>query len=101
MPPQALDLKVPFPEREDPFHFPDAERQGQAPVASAKNIVVLGFSNVNEPRVFVRTQNGVRSVREGQRFDGIEVLQINEPAVELKVDNLIWTATMFDHARKQ
>ncbi len=90
---------LPFPDREDPFHFPEDASLAETPVSTVKRVEVLGFSNVDEPRVLVRTQNGVNSIRVGQKFDGIEVLEIHRPAVKLKIDNLVWTATMFDHGR--
>ena len=92
-----------FPDRTDPFTFPEDTGQGQDTSAEAavKRVEVLGFSNVNESRVFVRTRSGVKSIRVGERFDGIEVIQINSPMVEMKVGNTVWTATMFDHGQKR
>ena len=90
----------PFPDRIDPFSFPDT-----APVADSNStsitmvaqVEVLGFAYVDEPRVFLKTRDTTKSLKVGDLTDGVEVVAINPPTVDLKMGTLVWTATMFDN----
>jgi hypothetical protein len=90
---------APNPGRVDPFSFPsgapvsDQEGTTITPTAQVK---VLGFANVDEPRVLLRCNEMTKSLGVGGVTDGVEVLAIKPPAVELRMGSLIWTATMFD-----
>lgn len=96
------DYEPPHPDREDPFSYPvDAlgtSRQLSA-VTSVAQIEVLGFANVDEPRVLLRTKSTTKSLAVGELLDGVEVVSIRAPAVELRIGTLVWTATMFDKSR--
>ena len=100
----AAKFKPPYPDRANPFRFPsDAETAGSAnPGTAVADIQVMGFADVAvaggkaQRRVLLKTNAGMQSLSVGQRSGGMLVLRINEPAVELQLGSLIWTATMFD-----
>ncbi|TWU59867.1 hypothetical protein Poly51_01400 [Rubripirellula tenax] len=94
----------PYPDREDAFSYPgegttSSEQSESAAVNSVAEIEVLGFANVGQAKVFLRSKSITRSLAVGDRFDGVEVVNIEPPRVEMKMGSLIWTATMFDKAR--
>ncbi len=95
-------FQPPHPDRVDAFSFTaGVEFNGQGSVeTSVANVVVIGFANVREPRVFLRIEDQTRSLRVGEVANGIEVVAIREPVVELRMGSLLWTATMFDSASR-
>ncbi len=94
-----------FPERIDPFRFPGDALTGtvkpEASIAKATHIDVLGFAQMNEPKVILRTKDSTASVAVGERLNGVEVLEIHAPSVKLKAGNLVWIASMFDKSRNE
>jgi len=91
-----------YPNRVDPFSFP-----GQAPGAATEDttsdsvtdgigVKVLGFAEVDEPRVLLRIKGSTASLKVGETTDGVEVIAIRPPAADLRIGTLSWTATMFD-----
>lgn len=101
--PNDLVFAAPNPDRVDPFAFqagaPISDQAGTT-INSVAQIEVLGFANVDEPRVFLRTKGMTRSQGVGGVTEGVEVVAINPPEVELRMGSLIWTATMFDNTRR-
>lgn len=99
---QNPDFQAPYPERENPFSFPadvaDANFLG-GPAHSVAQVQVVGFADVEEPRVFLRIRNETKSLAVGEQMDGVEVVKINPPAAELRLGSLLWTVTMFDRSR--
>ncbi len=96
----AVSFTPPFPDRVDPFSFPTGIDGEASEVTSPTmmQVKVLGFADVDEPRVFLRSRDTTRSMKVGDKADGIEVVAINVPAVELRMGSVVWTATMFDQA---
>ncbi len=92
-----------YPDRVNPFEYPADDVDSavsSASISSVGEIVVLGFANVGpNPRVFLRSSGNTRVLGVGDKLGNIEVQAIDPPRVELKMGTLIWTATMFDHAR--
>lgn len=97
----GLAFNPPHPGRVDPFSFPAdapiADHAGTT-ITSVAQIEVLGFAHVDEPRVFLRTKDLTKSLKTGDIVDGVEVISINAPTVELRMGSLVWTASMFDNA---
>ena len=94
-----IAFEPPYPDRIDPFSFPAGFGAGgpaEVTSPSMMQVQVLGFADVEEPRVFLRSRETTRSLRVGDTVDGIEVLAIKAPAVDLRMGSLVWTATMFD-----
>ncbi|MDA8743719.1 hypothetical protein N9N28_03695 [Rubripirellula amarantea] len=91
----------PFPDRDNPFYYPSRGEEAEVndATASVADIEVLGFASIHEPTVLLRTKSGVKSMKVGDRIDGVTVVSIREPVVELKLGTLVWTATMFDRGR--
>ena len=93
-------FEPPHPDRVDPFSFPTnvgpSDPAGPATVTVAQ-VHVLGFADVDQPRVFLRSGDRTGSLKVGEVANGVEVVAINPPAVELRMGSLVWTATMFDH----
>ena len=88
-----------FPNRVDPFSFPAGIEMGDqdmTPMATVAAVEVLGFGNVGEAHVLLRINEQSSALRAGESVDGIKVIAINPPTVQLQMGTLIWTATMFD-----
>jgi hypothetical protein len=73
------------------------EDQAGTTITTVAQVEVLGFAEVDEPRVFLRTKETTKSLKVGDVTDGVEVIAIKPPAVELRMGSLVWTATMFDN----
>ena len=88
------------PDRVDPFAFPDSstlENPGtDNSVQSAAQVDVMGFANLGQPRVFLRARETTHSLAVGDKVHGVEVVEINPPAVRLRMGSLTWTTSMFD-----
>ncbi len=91
----------PYPERENAFEYPGTSTNSPSvdAVSSVGEIRVLGFANVGQLRVLLKSKNHTKSLAVGDRFDGIEIVNIHPPSVELRSGTLIWTSTMFDKSR--
>lgn len=92
------------PDRLDPFTFPsDGNKESGAgsSMTTVAEIEVLGFANVGKPHVLLRSGETVRSMQVDESIDGIRVITINPPIVQLQMGTLIWTATMFDKTDSQ
>lgn len=93
------------PGRSNPFESKvsetvDAGSSGIKGVSSASQIVVMGFAEMGTTRVMLRIGDQTKILKEGERFGGVTVESIEPPRVQLKMDNLMWTATMFDERGK-
>ena len=97
---ESMQFDPPYPDRVDPFTFPSgttiASDQPGTSILSAAQVDVMGFANVKEPRVFLRTKDTTKSLAVGDVVDGVEVIGIHPPAVDLRMGSLQWRATMFD-----
>lgn len=95
-----VEFTPPFPDRIDPFTFPAGAaavtQQTGTSITSAAQITVLGFAEVDQPRVFLRTRETTRSLVVGDTMDGVEVIAINPPTVDLRMGSLQWRASMFE-----
>lgn len=95
-----LEFNPPSPDRIDPFTFPanaamSADEPGTT-ITSAAQVQVLGFADVNGPRVFLRTKETTKLLAIGDKTDGVEVIGIHPPAVDLRMGSLEWRTTMFE-----
>ena len=93
-------FQPPYPQRVDPFSFPanaPVSDQTATSITTVAQVEILGFANVDEPRVFMRTKDLTKSLKVGETADGVEVVKINPPQVELRMGTLVWTASMFDN----
>ncbi|TWT82517.1 hypothetical protein CA13_39800 [Planctomycetes bacterium CA13] len=93
-----------YPDRVDPFRFPgdempNSERKSKSSVEKATQVEVLGFANLGEPKVILRTKKSTCALAVGETRDGVEVTDITPPAVKLKSGNLVWIVTMFDQEK--
>lgn len=99
---ESVSFTAPYPDRANPFAFPGTEQEqaeDARAISSVGDIEVLGFANVDEPRVFLRTRRMTKSLAVGDVIEGIEVLRISPPTVELRTGELSWNATMFESGR--
>ncbi len=91
----------PYPERVDPFTFPAgttvAKDQPGTSITAAAQVDVLGFADVGEARVFLRTKETTHSLSVGDMIEGVEVIGIHPPTVDLRMGSLQWRASMFDN----
>ncbi|QEG43542.1 hypothetical protein [Roseimaritima ulvae] len=89
-------LSLPFPERENPFLFPHDRVQPVVPAAEVSQVRVLGFVEVDQPRVLLKVSDRTRTLAVGDAAQGVEVLAIEPPLVRLRQGNLTWNASLFD-----
>lgn len=85
---------APNPDRVDPFSFPVSapKADGQSTsINTVAQVEILGFANVYEPRVFLRIKAMTESLGVGGITDGVEVVAIRPPAVDLRRGSLLWT----------
>ena len=93
------------PGRSNPFESrvnaeASTDSAGVKGISSASQIVVMGFAEVGAIRVMLRIGDQTKILKEGDKFSGVHVVSITPPQVQLKMDNLMWTATMFDERGK-
>ena len=100
--PVSVAFHPAFPDRTDPFNFPDDSTLQEAGVdtsiKSAAHVDVVGFADLGVPRVFLSARGKTHSLAVGESIYGVEVTEIRPPAVRLRMGSLTWTATMFDPA---
>ncbi len=102
--PSKSEFKPAHPNRVDPFVFPSEITDNQrapVPTTSVAQVRVMGFAEVDELRVLLEAKDSTQSLKVGDELNGIEVVAIKPPTVELRLGNLIWTASMFDGALTQ
>ncbi|EMI16359.1 hypothetical protein RMSM_06697 [Rhodopirellula maiorica SM1] len=89
-----------YEERTDPFRFPNDQPAAvvnrESRVSKATQLEVLGFAQLDVPKVILRTKDSTITLAAGESHFGLQVLEIHPPSVKLRSGNLIWTATMFD-----
>lgn len=96
-------FSTPHPNRVDPFSFPgeSTDRPALDPIEIGEPgpIVteVLGFADVDQPRVLLRIGDRSFSMKVGDQIQSVEVIRIRPPAADLSVDGVVRTITMFDH----
>jgi hypothetical protein len=87
------------PDRVNPFTFPEGQSLAvdspNQSLTSSVHVDVLGFAQVDEPRVFLRSKDLTKSMAVGDVIDGIQVIGIHPPAVDLQRGGLRWRATLF------
>ena len=97
--PDETRFDPPHPDRVDPFTFPEGQSLAVAspsqPLTTSIDVDVLGFAQVDEPRVFLNSNGSTRSMAVGDVIDGIQVIGIHPPAVDLQRGGLRWRATLF------
>ena len=96
-PPQPVVFTPPYPERVDPFRYPDDQ------IVSAGNesslvgrVQVLGFASVREPRVVLKIDETTHTPKVGDKPAGIEVVRITPPTVQLRRGQFSWSASLFE-----
>jgi hypothetical protein len=84
---------APFPDRTNPFQMNDTS--ASLPMArletQATDIVLLGFANVDRPKVMVKIRNETVTLGESDNHGGIRIVKITPPMVTLQQANLTWT----------
>lgn len=86
----------PFPDRTDLFE----PRKHAARVAklssgdSAESVVLMGFANLDEPRVILAINGEVKPLRSGEEALGIQVISIDPPRAVLQRGRSRWTVSI-------
>lgn len=88
-------FSLPFPDRVNIFQPP--RRQGRLVVRTGDqtelSVELLGFVNVNGPRVALAIDGMAMTIAEGETRAGVKVLSIQPPAVILKRGRQRWQAS--------
>ena len=96
---EPIRFDPPHPDRINPFTFPEGQSLAadlpSPAVVSSVQVDVLGFAQVDEPRVFLRSGDVTKSLAVGDMIDGTRVIGIHPPAVDLQRGGLRWRATLF------
>ena len=92
---EALAFEPPFPDRMDLFQAP--KRHGRSTSKSSgqseTSVELLGFVDVDGPRVALAIGGLVTTIAEGDQQYGIEVISIQPPAVVLQRGRQRWQAS--------
>lgn len=92
-------IEFPYAERSNPFATEELPEPEIAPRTAVRDVKVLGFVRVDEPRVLLRIGDQAQTLAVGEAFLGIEVTTIEPPIVRLRQGNLQWNASLFEPAR--
>jgi hypothetical protein len=85
----------PFPDRFDLFEPPKrAESMARRADETGETVELMGFINVNEPRVILSIDGVISSVPEGGEKYGVQVISIQPPKVVLQRGRDRWPATL-------
>ncbi|MEQ8846340.1 hypothetical protein [Botrimarina sp.] len=95
-PNRTPDYAPPFPERVNPFEPPkQSARTAQlAQGGASDSVVLLGFAEVDEPRVLLAINGAVKPLSSGEEAAGIRVLSIAPPRAVLQRGRTRWTASI-------
>jgi len=93
--PVKIAFAPPFPDRTTLFQAPKRQGRGGSGATgqSEASVELLGFVNVNGPRVALAINGLVTTVAEGEQEYGIEVISIQPPAVVLQRGRQRWQAS--------
>ena len=93
--PEQVAFEPPFPDRMDLFQAPkrDGRRGAKSTGQSETSVELLGFVDVNGPRVALAIGGLVTTIAEGDQQYGIEVISIQPPAVVLQRGRQRWQAS--------
>lgn len=93
--PEQQAFEPPYPHRENLFLAPKRSSvHKDTPGNSQQSVELLGFANVQGPRVILSIDGLVVPLHEGATQSGIEVISIQPPAVVLQRDRERWQATL-------
>jgi hypothetical protein len=91
----------PFPDRVNPFLYPDETSKNSADTnASNLSVELIGFANVGTPRVVIRIGDSVYSPSVGQRIGNLEVISIQPPQAEFRNGSFSWTANLHQRPKQ-
>jgi hypothetical protein len=93
--PEQQAFEPPYPNRENLFLAPKRSSvHKDSPGSIQQSVELLGFANVQGPRVILSIDGIVVPMPEGAKQSGIEVISIQPPAVVLQRDRERWQATL-------
>jgi hypothetical protein len=88
-------FEPPYPDRENLFLAPKRSSvHKDSPGSVQQSVELLGFANVQGPRVILSIDGNVVPMPEGMKQSGIEVISIQPPAVVLQRGRERWQATL-------
>ncbi len=89
------EYQPPYPDRENLFLAPKrSASHNNTPGTVQQSVELLGFANVEGPRVILSIDGNVVPMAEGGTASGIEVISIQPPTVVLQRDRERWQATL-------
>jgi len=93
--PEEVAFAPPYPDRMTLFQAPKRQGRGgsRSTGQSETSVELLGFVNVNGPRVALAIDGLVTTIAEGEQEYGIEVISIQPPAVVLQRGRQRWQAS--------
>jgi hypothetical protein len=93
--PEQQAFEPPYPHRENLFLAPQRSAVNiDTPGNTQQSVELLGFANVQGPRVILSIDGIVVPMPVGATQSGIEVISIQPPAVVLQRDRERWQATL-------
>jgi hypothetical protein len=93
--PEQQAFEPPYPHRENLFLAPKRSAvHKDSPGSVQQSVELLGFANVQGPRVILSIDGNVVPMPEGMKQSGIEVISIQPPAVVLQRGRERWQATL-------
>jgi hypothetical protein len=92
---QPSEFEPPYPNRENLFLAPKrSSTHAQTPGSVEQTVELLGFANVEKPKVILSINGEVFPISVGEQESGIEVISIQPPSVVLQRDRERWQATL-------
>lgn len=88
------------PDRDNPFHFAGVyAAEDHAALTDLQKTTVLGFAKTDCVRAILQIRTHSVALAEGESMDGVEVVEINQPYVSLRANDVLWTASLFDRGK--
>lgn len=97
-----VDYDTPFPHRVNPFELPEEPVvvAGKQDDKAHPDVTVLGFANVDRPKVLVEINGMVATLAVGDRLEQVAVTSIEPPSVSFEFRRVSWTVSIFDEPAK-
>ncbi len=85
------------PDRVNPFQFAGVyAAEDRSALTDLQKTTVLGFAKTDCVRAILLIRGHSVALAEGESMDGVEVVEINQPLVSLRAEDVLWTASLFD-----
>lgn len=91
------------PDRKNPFAYAGDYKSSEGPTfsGSLSSIIIQGFASADGQAAIISVDGRARTVKVGDTFSGVEVINIKPPSVTLRSGGIEWNASIFDKTIKE